>query len=296
MRHGVLRADLAEIFERARFNPVLWLAIKHEHGAQRRFERLERALQLGAYGLAALFIVPLFIRPDAFALYLQLWFLGLVVSYALGFGADAAYVLGARSSAEVNNSLWEALRLTLLPSAVLVEGKYLNAQLRVWRWLLLEAAVRHFVVAALILIFIAILIRISVVLLVTWGGLFLALPLAVAFVYVREPLMRMRTMVALSFAAALNIRDETVAALFAIGVAFIIRLLQVVFLLSLPLQGRAFDSFVYEDYGIGFRLICFWPWLYLFVVYVLFYGLYQRARAWALETVQRHVRTESQSF
>jgi hypothetical protein len=295
MRYGVLRADLAEIFERARFNPVLWLSIKHEHGEQRRFERLERLLQFGAYGLAALFMLPLFIRLDFLTVYLQLWFLGLVISYALGFGADAAYVLGARSSAEVNGAFWETLRLTLLPSAVLVEGKYLNAQLRVWRWLLLEAAVRHFVVASLILMLVAILVRVSIMLLFTWGGLFLILPLAVAFVYVREPLMRMRTMVALSFAAALNIRDETVAALFAIGVAFIIRLLQVFFLLSLPLQGRAFDSFVYENYGIGFRLICLWPWLYLFVVYVLFYGVYQRARAWALEAVQRHVRTESQA-
>jgi len=196
----------------------------------------------------------------------------------------------------MHNSLWEALRLTLLPSAVLVEGKYLNAQLRVWRWLLLEVAVRHFVVAALVLILIAILVRVSVMLLLVSGGLILILPLSVAYVYMREPLMRMRTMVALSFAAALNIRDETVAALFAISVAFIIRALQVIFILSLPFQGSVFDSFVYENYGIGFRLICFWPWLYLLVVYMLFYGVYQRARAWALETVQRHVRTESQSF
>lgn len=289
-------ASLAEIFERARFNPVLWLSIKHEHGAQGRFERFERLLRTSAYGLAVLFVVPLFFRLELFGVYMQIWLAGLVISFALGFGADAAYVFAARSGAEVRGEFWDALRLTLLPSAILVEGKYLNAQLRVWRWLLLETAVRHFIAALLILVLATLIVRISVMLLFTSGGLFLVVPLLAAYLYVNEPLTRMRAVVALSFAAALHVRDETAAALLAIGAAFMIRLLQLVFILSLPLQGRLFDSFVYENYGLGFRLICFWPWLYMLVVYVLFYGVYQRARTWALNVMHRHVQTETRSF
>jgi hypothetical protein len=273
--------DLDEVFAESRFNPVLWLAIKHEHGSQAIFKRFSWRLQLGAYGLALLFAIPTLFSRNAFFAYWPLWLIGCVLAYVLSFGADIAYILAARSSAEVRGEFWEALRLTLLPSVVLVEGKYLNAQLRAWRWLLMETAARHFIVAALIfpILGLGLTLEQGLLFLVLSGWMILALFLALGFLYVREPITRMRAMVALSFVTALRTRDESAANFLAIGIAFSLRLMQVFLIISWSAQGALFS--------LDSALICFLPILYLALAYYLFYGVYRQICAWALKAMMR---------
>ncbi|MCS6870989.1 MAG: hypothetical protein RML95_12625 [Anaerolineae bacterium] len=279
----MFKQALEELFHEAEYNPLLWLAIKHEHGARETFKRFERRLRFGAYGLALLLTLPTVLAPRAFFLaFLELWLVTFVSFYALGFAVDAAYALAARFSSEVRGEFWEALRLTLLPPAVIAEGKYLNGQLRAWRWLLMETAGRHCLAAWLIFMIAGLTISITPLLLM-WIWLILVPILVLAYGYVSEPLWRMRAVVALSFAMALRIRDEAMAILVTLGIAFSIRLLQIVFVITIPLQLNLLE----RNPIIGFA-----PWLYILAVYVFFYGTYWYAHRWAWNTVLSHIEAE----
>ncbi|MFQ3535349.1 MAG: hypothetical protein SNJ58_05690 [Aggregatilineales bacterium] len=282
----MFRYALSQLFEAARFNPVLWLAIKHEHGRQETFERFEFRLRLGALGLAFVLALPALIRMDFLWGALQLWFIGFVFSYALGFGADAAYVLAARFGSELRGEFWEALRLTLLPASVIVEGKYLNGQLRVWRWLILEGGVRLFISAWLIFSCALFMLAVGVGQLIFFGWIFLAIAASMLYLYISEPIMRMRTMVALGFAMVLRTQNETAAALIAVGVAFAIRFAQIIFILSLPVQ----SVFTVRGYG-AVCIVGLLPWLQLLLFYALFVGVYQWIRGWSLGVATRRLHT-----
>jgi hypothetical protein len=283
---GMFKKALDELFEAARFNPVLWLALRHEHPSQADLERFERRARRIAYLLALILAVPSVIDLRSFPTFLQLWFFAFVITYALGFGADAAYILAARFGNQIRSEFWEALRLTPLPSAAIVTGKYMSGQLRTWRGLVLESVLRQLVAAALIFALIGISLRGGLSLLLCSAWLFI-IPFAVGgYLYAAEPLWRMRAVVALSFAAILHIRDEWLAVIGAIGAAFAIRLAQIAFLISLPAQNELIDQW----YRSGNLLFISSPLLYVVVIYGLFYGVYRRLSVWAIEIAVR--RTE----
>ncbi len=281
----MFRESLAEIFSAARFNPVLWLALKHEGEPSDTLARFGLWLRRGAYGLAFLFTLPSLLNmPSSWFNGLGVWFVAVVFSYAIGFGMDVIYVLAARLGGDVRGEFWDALRLTLLPSMVLVEGKYLNGQRRVWRWLVAETALRYLLSAALLILLIAPMLWVSFLWTFAAGWTVIIPTLLVLFVYVQEPLWRMRAIVALSFAAAIRLRDDTLALLAAIGIAFGVRLLQIIFIVTLPLQGRLIAG----AGSSGNALFGLLPWLNLFVIYFLFYGIYRTLQFRALRTAQRH--------
>ncbi len=283
----MFRDALTEIFSAAQFNPVLWLALKHEGEPSDRLIRFGLRLRRGAYGLAFLFTLPALLNiPDSLLNGLSVWFVALIFSYAVSFGMDVIYILAACFGSDVRGEFWEALRLTLLPSTALVEGKYLNGQRRVWRWLAVEAAGRHCVSAALLILIISPMFFLSPFWTIAAGWL-LIIPILSA--YTQEPLWRMRAIVALSFAAVVRLHDDTSALLTAIGIAFGVRLLQIIFIVTLPLQDRLIGT----ASSLGNALLGFLPLLNLFVIYFLFYGVYRHLQFRAIRIAQRYAETES---
>lgn len=282
-RREVFKNALTELFEAARFNPVLWLALRHEHPSQADLERFERRVRRIVYLIALILAVPSAIDLRSFPTFLQLWFIAFVITYALGFGADVAYILAARLGNPIRGEFWDALRLTPLPSAAIVTGKYMSSQLRTWRGLVLESALRQLVAATLVFAVIGVSLRVGLSLLLCSAWLFIV-PFAVGgYVYATEPLWRMRALVALSFAAILHIRDEWLAVIVAMGAAFAVRLAQIAFLLSLPAQNQLIDQW----YRSGNLLFVLSPLLYLVAIYGLFYSVYRRMGAWAIEVAMR---------
>lgn len=281
----MFREVLAEIFSAAQSNPVLWLALKHEGEPSDRLMRFGQRLRFGAYGLAFLFTLPTLPNlPDNLFNGFSVWFVALIFSYAVSFGMDVIYVLAARFGGDVQGEFWDALRLTLLPAAALVEGKYLNGQRRVWRWLAAETAFRHFLSAALLFMLILSMILLSPFWTFAAGWLLIIPTALLLFAYSREPLWRMRAVVALSFAAAVRLRDDTMALLTAIGIAFGVRLLQIIFIVTLPQQGRLIGT----ASSSGNVLLGFLPWLNLYMIYFLFFGIYRHLQFRAIRMAQRY--------
>jgi hypothetical protein len=285
----MFRVALAEIFSAAQFNPVLWLALKHEGESSDRLMRFGQRLRFGAYGLAFLFTLPTLLNlPASLINGLGVWFVALIFSYAVSFGMDVIYILAARFGSDVRGEFWEALRLTLLPSAALVEGKYLNGQRRVWRWLVVETAFRHFLSAALLFMLILPMILLSPFWALAAGWLLIIPTAWLLFSYIYEPLWRMRAVLALGFAAVVRLRDDTMALLAAIGIAFGVRLLQIIFIVTLPLQSRLIGTVSSS----GNALLGLLPWLNLFAIYFLFYRIYRHLQFRAIRIAQRYAETE----
>jgi hypothetical protein len=197
----------------------------------------------------------------------------------------------------------DLLRVTRRDDGVLLLAYQAAAEMRAWRTMRIETITRMVIPA----IFAIIAILVSPALITgllyflsprQWFMLFFLFTIAVFWVrmlllYIREPLLRMRVVVAISICVALRIRDTSTAMLLSSGIVGLLRLLQFAVLYALvEVTLRLFTSnlAVYDDISFGFIA---WLWLLSsFLMPAVRWG-YQRAGDWLLRLSVASLRSSS---
>jgi len=168
-------------------------------------------------------------RPNAGTALLMTYALIALSSVVIMVAADLYYILTTVGA--INHQIaagqWDLLRITELRGENILLAKYAIAQIRAWRFLSVEVAIR---VAGLVLgvlfepqIFVVLVLTLPV----SW-----CLMILVAG-YVAEPLWRMQAIIALGVAIAARVHNHTFAILTALGAILVIQVLRFVVLAGL---------------------------------------------------------------
>lgn len=245
-------------------------------------ERLRRDAQLiigMGVGLAALWWLIEAIALGSSESNLYITVLGALFfgSLAVMLAADVFYVLVAVSAVqqEAERGTWDLLRLSRLPSREIIAAKYALAQLRVWRVVALEFALRAAVVTLVVLP--AVRTGVSLALTLTVTAIFLA------SLYVLEVWWRMRAVIGIGLLLALILPRPTNAAIVAALCMIGLHVLQGSYLaaccglLLLTLLG---------EFTLGF--LCGMPFFALIAAGGTFF-FYERVAEMALRRLSRYI-------
>ncbi|PJF30671.1 MAG: hypothetical protein CUN51_06715 [Candidatus Thermofonsia Clade 1 bacterium] len=134
-------------------NPIWQLELRRLQGGTEALIRYGRRAFLVAVLIAVVIIVGYHMQSSFFTLMI----LGFLVTLVLPFGADIAYLFRTIKGlgTERREGHWDLLRLTPLKPEAILAAKYGAIQLRMWRLLMLEMALRLFsilMIAATLLI------------------------------------------------------------------------------------------------------------------------------------------------
>lgn len=248
----MIRHILGEITTVYEHNPVWQMEKRRINGGMKGLERHAwRMLAYPALAVALIAALDVFINSGkltiaSFSLPIMLLF-----STALMFGADVAYVLNTVNalSGPMITGEWELLRLTPLRPQMIFDAKYAAAQLKAWRLLWFEIAVR---LITLELVSLPLLLLIgptqltgATVFLVLNPLPLLAVGILLSFlvVFVLEPYWRMRMVVAIGLAVSAMFRSASYAVLAGILVTLVIRMMQVGVLLLTVSMFSIFGEF-----------------------------------------------------
>jgi hypothetical protein len=154
---------------------------------------------------------------------------------------------GGRLAREKENGHWDAIRVTTLTTAQIIGMKYVGAQLRAWRAVSVEVALRIAVVA--ILVFDVILLQLGGYALLDNSNLFGSLGtfVIVGSVYILEPIWRMRMVVSMGLAISMQVHSLSFAALANFGALLAMRILQGILIAGFALLVSS--SFLSPRYG-----------------------------------------------
>ncbi len=195
---------------------------------------------------------------------------------------DAVYALitVGTFNTEIQQGQWDLLRLTPLLPEQIYAAKFSIAQLRVFRWMVVEAGVRVLCLSLLLLEIALQTVR-SIVsyplyLPSIWlNTLILLILFPLLYMFVMEPFWRMRTMVAIGCAASARVEQRGGALFMALAGAFMLRLVQIGAIAGIILQLLAAS----ERFERAFLYLCglplFAPLLLYFTTHWL-YGIVRR--------------------
>jgi len=172
---------------------------------------------------------------------------------------------------EIQQGQWDLLRLTPLLPEQIYAAKFSIAQLRVFRWMVVEAGVRVLCIS-LILLEIALQTVRSIAsyplyLPSIWLNtlLILLILFPLLYMFVMEPFWRMRTMVAIGCAASARVEQRGGALFMALAGAFMLRLVQIGAIALNPLFASLLLYFAtHWLYGIVRRRLLQSTYTYLF--------------------------------
>lgn len=206
----------------------------------------------------------------------------------LSFAADVYYMavtLGQANRATLNAE-WDILRMTPLHTADILAAKTAAAEIRGWRWMALETAMRatglEFVaLATFALIFISLYRPIVIAALGPLAAFALCLLL--------EPFWRMRALVAFSMAIGVEVRSTTKAFLTGIAVVLGVVLLRL-FVFGL-LGGAILGAFLSASslFPVFQNFYCMAAPFVSAGLVILLYGFYAHAGRWAAERAAQHL-------
>ncbi|PJF36324.1 MAG: hypothetical protein CUN49_05985 [Candidatus Thermofonsia Clade 1 bacterium] len=196
-------------------NPLYQLNTRHF--CPTRLHRDARLMLIGGIGAAAAWwlLVMLTSGTEDSDVYLNVLAMLALASLMATLAADVFYVMEAVKvvQQELAQGTWDLLRLSHLPAQSIASAKYALAQLRAWRVIALEFAIRAAVLTLIVLPFVRT--GISLALTLTITGVILA------SLYWLEVWWRARAVISLSLLSALlfnkPINAMIVAALSAIG-------------------------------------------------------------------------------
>jgi hypothetical protein len=249
----------------------------------RRIRWGQSAWQLIGYSLAAWSLIP-FLMAGMWLLLLadypnlrvnlirdQYFFLLLLCGVGGNFILDMVSITTALSSisSEMRAGRWDALRMTNLCPQQFIAAKHAAAEIRAWRVMALVVSLRLSLVAFLM-------IRVELL-----PSLFLLS--GYCFVYILEPLCRMRALTAVGIAIAARMRNTACALLAS----------SVVVLTTWIVQGSIIllvCGWLLVKYGVSSIpvLVCFQP-LILVVLGWSFYTLCRKVECWSLRHATTHI-------
>jgi hypothetical protein len=217
-------------------NPVFDYELRHLHG--RRLRELRNHSVKVMTGLLAVALVfwlafdklqgrgPVGMSSTAY----NITFMAIATSIVLTFIADFSYVLSTIGAVRpyFMSGNWSLLRLTTLNESDILKAKFAAVQIRNWRLVEFECAVRLLAAVFLLVGFLEQILRApesmaDPVNLSMAGIIFVIFGVA----YVLEPLWRMRALTAIGLAVSAQIHDATFAVLSGIGSLLAVRLSQV---------------------------------------------------------------------
>ncbi len=184
---------------------------------------------------------------------------------------------------EITSTQWDQLRLTALDGRRILFAKYAILQIRAWRLMMLDIALRA---AAIGLVFVAFVYNLtaspgssSVLLGYPEGWSFIAAMIMIGATYILEPLWRMRAVVSIGMAVSVTVRSFTYAFLATLGFVVLVYLAQMLIWLG-------FGYFVVQIFAgsstSSAGLICCIP-LVGVAIFCGYYGFYRTLCDWALE-------------
>ncbi len=217
-------------------NPVFDYELRHVHG-RRLYQLRNHSLKVlaGLLIAALLFVLvvdseggrsPLRITTTAYSLASMT----IVASVLVTLVADLFYMLSTVRSIgpSIASGNWSLLRVTTLNESDILKAKFAVVQIRNWRSVEIECAVRLLAAVFLILGLIGQILRLPDSTLdpvnVSMAGIIFVV---FGIVYVLEPLWRMRALTAIGLAVSAKFHDTTFAVLVGIGSLLTVRLSQV---------------------------------------------------------------------
>ncbi|HLY26619.1 MAG TPA: hypothetical protein VKQ72_09785 [Aggregatilineales bacterium] len=187
---------------------------------------------------------------------------------------------------EKQSGHWELLRTTPFPITQIVASKYATAQFRAWRVLAVEVALRG---AVSVIIVGSFLLSYTTESYGTNAGIFLSeitFFVIISLVYVLEPVWRMRMLVSMGLAIAMQMRSVTSVALADLGALLAMRIVQAVLVFLYILGISLLIRMMNPNYASSF----YSEWFYLFVTGgfgACIYVFYRLGRRWLLRRALR---------
>ncbi|MBZ0292561.1 MAG: hypothetical protein K8L99_08325 [Anaerolineae bacterium] len=222
------------------------------------------------------------------------------IMIVIGLGLDFACVSSASRNMhrEIDAQRWDLVRLTALSAPGIALSKHAVVALQSWRAMVAIMAGRVTTLwIALVVQFVLPLLLLGEIfpLRIFLEGfraeplqniLMILLFVSVAFVYVAEPLWRMKAMTAVGMMVSIMVRDRSLVTLASFGMIFAIWLLQVIIVISLSLGFSFITPFFFFNSIITFYFVA---GLIVIVVALTIRGFYSLLEKWAIRRVIRRI-------